>query len=208
VSAAGHARKGRPDSLSEVVSLSETQSRPTPGTRPEVGEHPQRTPTQSRMFDQLAPSQEQKPRRFPVPALERRNTTQEPRAAQCSLVPARAGLTSLPTQRYDAVAPCGRTCSSPEEPRRQGEPSVNAQGTPTRQGEPPGSSYSRLIDLPHEATGFGRASSNPEEPVWRRQDKPPVLFSRLPTAPASFPSPQEEVKREREFWSESTLSSC
>ena len=156
-SAAGDTRKGRPDSLSEA------QSRPTPGTRPEVGEN-------ARMFDQLTPSQEQKVRRFP--ALERRNTNEPPQKPRS-------------TQRYDAVAPCGRTCSSPEEPRRQGEPPVAP---------------------PHEATGFGRASSNPEEPVWRRHDKPPVLFSRLPTAPASFPSLQEEVKvmqqTSREAWTQ------
>jgi len=117
------------------------------------------------MFDQLAPSQEQTPRRLPV--LERRNTytpQQDPRG----------------TQRYDVIAPCGRTPSSPEGPRRQEQP-------------------------PHEAGGFGRPCSSPEETAWR-QGEPPVLFSRLPTAPAWFPSPQEEVQvmqqSAREAWTQ------
>ncbi|KAJ1495438.1 hypothetical protein T484DRAFT_1762140 [Baffinella frigidus] len=135
--------KESPRASGGTDSLSEAQSRPVV----------------ARMFDQLAPSQEQQARRFP--SLERRNayTPQEPRGKQ----------------RYNAVAPLSRTSSSPEEPRRQGDAPLAAPS-------------------PHEAAGFGRASSNPEEPVWRRQAEAPVFFSHLPTAPVWFPSPQEEVK--------------
>ena len=154
-SATEDTRKGRSDSLAEA------QRRSVPGTRSKVLSPP-------RMFDQLAPSQEQTPKRLPV--LERRNAytpQQDP----------------LVTQRYDAVAPCGRTSSSPERPQRQEEPPVTT---------------------PHEAGGFGRACSSPVETAWRRQGEPPVFFSRLPTVPAWFPSPQEEVKvmqqSAREAW--------
>ena len=53
---------------------------------------------------------------------------------------------------------------------------------------------------PHRASGFGRTSSTPEG----RHGEPPVLFSRLSSAPAWFPSPHEEVKvmqqSSREAW--------
>ena len=117
------------------------------------------------MFDQLAPSQEQKPRRFPK--LERRNayTPQDPRT----------------TQQYDAVAPS--TSSSPKEPQRQEEPPAPS---------------------PQENGGFARTSSNPEVPVWQRQEEPPDLFGRLSSSPAWFPSPNEPVKvmqqSSREAW--------
>jgi len=56
------------------------------------------------------------------------------------------------------------------------------------------------IAPPHRASGFGRTTSTPEG----RQGEPPVLFSRLSSAPAWFPSPHEEVKvmqqSSREAW--------
>ena len=137
-------------------SLAEEQRRSVIGTRSKVLSPP-------RMFDPLAPSQEPTPRRLPV--LQRRNeyTPQQ--------------------ERYDAVAPCGRTSSSPEGPRRQEAPPVAT---------------------PHEAGGFGRACSSPDETAFRRRGEPPALFSRLPTAPAWFPSPHEEVsvmqQSAREAW--------
>ena len=110
------ARKGAKDLLSEA------HSRPVTGNI---------------MFDQLAVSNETKPRRFPSCARANPPIPQQEHPV---------------TLQYDVIAP------------------------------------------PRQVGGFDRASSSPEEPVWRRQGEPPDLFGRLSSTPARFESSHEEVK--------------
>ncbi|KAJ1473631.1 hypothetical protein T484DRAFT_1835270, partial [Baffinella frigidus] len=79
-------------------------------------------------------------------------------------------------------------------PSRAATAAGAAEGAITPPHGPPATQRYDAIAPPHRAGAFERASSSPEEPVWRRQAEPPDLFGRLSSTPARFQSSQEEVK--------------
>lgn len=79
--------------------------------------------------------------------------------------------------------------ASAEKARRLPSRSPTNERTPHQ--EPRSTQRYDAFAPPHRASGFGRSASSPE---YQRRADPPVLVIRHPTAPASFPSPQEEVK--------------